>query len=64
MSLAEVVLSCGRLFLKVCGVYTAMQGDPCRDPEYHDDRWTQESLVAAAKKINKAEGSRREEEMD
>lgn len=29
----EVICSCGRLWLVINGVYVAMQGDKCRDPD-------------------------------
>lgn len=35
--LAEVRLSCGRLYLKVAGVIVAMQGDKCRDNELPEE---------------------------
>lgn len=31
MALAEVRLSCGRLYLSVAGIAVAMEGDKCRD---------------------------------
>lgn len=48
----EVVLSISRFHLIVCGVYVAMEGDPCRDPAFNGSRWTGTTLKEAADLIN------------
>jgi hypothetical protein len=52
--IAEVVLTQGRWFLVVRGVYVAMEGDPCvnRDPAYAGRNWDRMSLEEAAQDIN------------
>lgn len=51
---AEVVLSCGRKWLVVCGVYVAMEGDLCRDPDFSGRAWSGDTLKEAANRINAA----------
>ncbi len=63
--IAEVLLDCGRYYLKVAGIVLAMEGDKCRDgniPEsvlpikvircVRGHCWTKKMLEWAADKIN------------
>jgi hypothetical protein len=52
--IAEVRFNCGRYFLVVAKVVIALEGDPCRDTNYPENRWDLNSLKDAAKKINEA----------
>lgn len=52
--LADVVLSCGRWWLRVVGVFVAMETDLCRDPAWADRYWDRASLEQAAGRINAA----------
>lgn len=52
--LADVVLYCGRYFLRVAGLYVAMETDPCRDMLTVSKVWDKEALDEAAKRINDA----------
>lgn len=51
---AEVILTHGRYFLAVNGVYIAMETDLCpvRDPAIDARRWTPDALRQAAALIN------------
>ncbi len=52
---ACVVLTTGRLVLKVGGAFVAMEGDPCRDDRWATKYWDAASLREAAVLINGAE---------
>lgn len=52
MTIAEVVLTRGRYFLVVRGVYVAMETDTCRDSSYDGPMWTRDTLRLAAADIN------------
>jgi hypothetical protein len=54
-SRAEVVLSCGRYFLRVSGLYLAMETDRNRDPGFPGPAWTEDDLREAADIINDRE---------
>lgn len=51
--LVSVPCCCGRLWLRVAGLFVAMQGDKCRDPELPDSGagWDENSLHIAAERI-------------
>ncbi len=49
---AAVVLTHGRYFLTVGGLYVAMEGDICRDPSWAEKVWDKTMLDEAASKIN------------
>ncbi len=55
--IATVKLSTGRMYLDVCGVAVAMEGDPCRDPNLPNIQWTEAMLREAATLINAARPS-------
>ena len=52
--IAEVVLTHGRYFLAVNGIYVAMETDLCpvRDPDIQATHWTPDALRQAAALIN------------
>jgi len=55
--IAEVLLSCGRLWLVVKGVFIVMEGTQCYDPDIPYDEegrpiWNRESLHYTADVIN------------
>lgn len=52
MTIAEVVLTRGRYFLVVRGVYVAMETDTCHDSAYDGPMWTRDTLRLAAADIN------------
>lgn len=49
---AEVVLTRGRYFLRVAGIYVAMETGICRDGRWVDRGWTAQMLREAADTIN------------
>lgn len=54
LELATVKLSTGRMYLDVAGIAMAVETDPCRDPNFAENRWSTSMLQTAADRINAA----------